>query len=97
MLKKDKVKVIDEQLSDEKLQRFLTLEPYGDDNVDFHILTKAYRGLPLDAFGRFLVMFLAENRDINAKDTQGRTFTATITDNANQHKVIALLKQNGAQ
>lgn len=97
MLKKDKVKVIDEELNDEKISRFLTLKPYGDESEDFHILTRAYRGLPLPYFERFLAMFLAENRDINATNAKGITFMASIQGNASFPEFVDTLKQHGAQ
>ena len=97
MLKKDKVKVIDEEMNDEKIQHFLTLKSYGDESEDFYQLTKAYRGLPIEYFSRFLEMFLAENRDINAKNVSGQTFLSTIEGNMKFHEFIAVLKENGAQ
>ncbi|OUS26790.1 hypothetical protein A9Q99_16355 [Gammaproteobacteria bacterium 45_16_T64] len=97
MLKKDKVKVIDEELNDEKISRFLTLKPYGDESEDFHILTRAYRGLPIPYFERFLEMFLAEKRDINAKNAKGISFMASIEGNVRFPEFVEILKQNGAQ
>ena len=97
MLKKDKVKVIDEDMNDEKIARFLTLQPYGDESADFHVLTKAYRGLPVEYFTTFLAMFLAEGRDINAKNSQGQSFLGFIEGNSNFTEFAELLKNNGAQ
>lgn len=97
MLKKDKVKVIDEEMNDEKISRFLSLKPYGDESEDFYILTKAYRGLPIEYFTRFLEMFLAEGRDVNAKNTQGQSFIDFIGNNIRFPEFVELLKKNGAQ
>ena len=97
MLKKDKVKVIDEEMNDEKIKHFLTLKPYGDESEDFYQLTKAYRGLPAEYFSRFLELFLAEKRDINAKNVNGQSFISTIEGNVKFPEFIALLKENGAQ
>ena len=97
MLKKDKVKVIDEEMNDEKISRFLTLKPYGDESEDFYVLTKAYRGLPIEYFATFLKMFLADGRDINAKNKQDQSFVSFIEGNSNFPEFVELLKSNGAQ
>ena len=73
MSSKDKQKVIGEELDAAKVARFLEMEPVGDENADFHVLTKAYRGLPLAYFDQFLAMFTAQGHDVNACDQQGRT------------------------
>ena len=97
MLKKDKIKIIDEEMTDEKISRFLTLKPYGDESEDFHMLTRAYRGLPVEYFATFLTMFLAENRDINAKNSQGQSFLGSIEGNTTFPEFIETLKENGAK
>jgi len=97
MLKKDKVKVIDEEMNDEKIRRFLTLKPYGKESVDFYVLTKAYRGLPIEYFATFLEMFLADGRDINAKNDQDQSFVSFIEGNSNFLEFVELLKSKGAQ
>ncbi|MBV1920174.1 MAG: PA4642 family protein [Pseudomonadales bacterium] len=97
MLKKDKVKIIDEEMNDEKIRRFLTLKPYGEESADFYVLTKAYRGLPIEYFATFLKMFLAEGRDINAKNAQDQSFVSFIEGNSNFLEFVELLKSNGAQ
>lgn len=97
MLKKDKVKVIDEEMNDDKIRRFLSLTPYGDESVDFHVLTKAYRGLPIEYFTTFLEMFLADGRDINATNAQGLSFVKFIEGNTKFPEFVELLKSKGAQ
>lgn len=97
MLKKDKIKIIDEEMTDEKIRRFLTLKPYGEESEDFHMLTKAYRGLPVEYFTTFLEMFLAENRDINAIGPKGLSFLASIEGNVKFPEFIETLKKNGAK
>ncbi len=96
MSSKDKEKVIGEDLDTAKIARFLEMEPYGSDSTDFHILLKAYRGLPVEAFERFLEMFKAKQRDINACDPQGRTLLQLATDNQRHPEYVVLLKKFGA-
>ena len=40
-MKKDKLKVTEEVLSDEKIKRFLDYRPYDQSSVDHHILLTA--------------------------------------------------------
>ena len=70
---------------------------HAKETEDFHILTKAYRGLPVEYFTTFLEMFLAENRDINAIGPKGQSFLASIEGNVTFPEFIEALKKNGAQ
>ncbi len=97
MSSKDKQKVIGEELDATKVARFLEMQPVGDENADFHILTKAYRGLPVEYFDQFLTMFVEQGRDINATDKQGRTLTQIAAQHGNQPGYVDVLKKHGAQ
>ena len=97
MSTKDKEKVIGEDLDETKVARFLEMQPYGDENADFHVLIKAYRGLPADAFERFLQLFRDSGRDINAKDAKGRTLLQLAQENVRHPEYVNILKQFGAE
>lgn len=97
MSTKDKVKVVGEELDDIKISRFLQMQPYGDENPDFHALLKAYRGLPAEAFERFVVLFKENGRDINAKDSKGRTLLEQIRDHIRHPEYAEILQRHGAQ
>ncbi|AUM13582.1 PA4642 family protein [Ketobacter alkanivorans] len=96
MSSKDKQKVIGEELDEAKVARFLEMQPVGDENADFHVLTKAYRGLPVDYFDQFLGLFTAQGRNINAADKQGRTLAQIAAEHGNQPGYIDVLKKHGA-
>ena len=96
MSSKDKEKVIGEDLDATKVARFLEMQPYGDENADFHALLKAYRGLPAEAFERFLMMFKDSGRDINARDAQGRTLLQLAQANTRHPEYIGILQNFGA-
>ena len=64
--------VIDEVWDDARIQTFLRHQPQQG-NADFHVLTKAYRGMRPEDFARFLGFFVAAGRDLDSKDAQGRT------------------------
>lgn len=70
-------KVVDEIWDDERVQAFLSLQPGGDD-ADFHVLTKAYRGMRPTDFERFLRFFIAAGRNLHATDRKGRTLWQII-------------------
>ncbi len=69
--------VTDEVWDDERVQSFLSLEPYGE-NADFHVLLKAYRGMRPDDFARFLRFFSEAGRQLDATDHRGRTLWSII-------------------
>ena len=96
MSTKDKEKVIGEDLDETKVARFLEMQPYGNENADFHVLVKAYRGLPPDAFTRFLQLFKDSGRDINAKDTKGQTLLQLARQNVRHPEYVEILQQFGA-
>ena len=72
-------KVTDEIWTDDRVKSFLLMEPYGTDNADFHVLLKAYRGMRPNDFSRFLSFFAGSGRNLDAKDSFGRTLWEIIT------------------
>ena len=74
--------VTDEVWDDDRVKSFLDLQPAGDD-ADFHVLLKAYRGMRVDDFERFLRFFSEAGRNLDATDRQGRTIW-TIMDKHRQ-------------
>lgn len=69
--------VTDEVWDDDRVRSFLNIQPYGDD-ADFHVLLKAYRGMRVDDFERFLKFFVEAGRNLDAQDNQGRTLWEII-------------------
>ena len=96
MLKKDKQKVIGEALDEAKVKAFLNYEPYTDDYADYHILTKAYRGLPPHEFARFVTFYKEAGRDLNPINGKGVKFIDSISANTSHMEYIDILKQAGA-
>lgn len=58
-----------------------------------HKLIKAYRGLRIDDFGRFLTFFKEAGYDLDGKDEQGQTFVDIIKDQRNADEYIELIDQ----
>lgn len=79
-MRKDKKQVIGEEITEDSIKLFLTVEPADDTPPSLHKLVKAYRGLRIDDFERFLQFFHEAGYDLGAKDAQGNDFVALIKD-----------------
>jgi len=97
MLKKDKVKVIDETLNDDKVRRFMLLEPSNGEERDFHILISAYRGLNEADFERFITFFKEDNLNINSTNREGKTILQVIKNHVHSQNYINSLKSRGCE
>ncbi|WP_415845504.1 PA4642 family protein [Stutzerimonas zhaodongensis] len=91
-MRKDKQKVIGEEVSDQSIKLFLEPEPADDTPRSLHKLIKAYRGLRVDDFERFLGFFVEAGLDLNAKDANGHDFVDLIADQRRAEPYIALVK-----
>ena len=96
-MKKDKIKVTDETLSDSAIKRFLDERPADASSEDHHILLKAYRGLNFEYFERFIEFFKAEGRQLNAPNSKGQTLLSIIETHKASTDYANLLRQHGAQ
>lgn len=91
-MRKDKKQVIGEEMSDEAIKLFLDFEPADQTPASLHKLIKAYRGLRVDDFERFIGFFMAAGYDLNTRDAQGRDFVALISDQQPAEPYIALVQ-----
>jgi hypothetical protein len=80
MMRKDKKQVIGEEIADEPIKLFLAVEPADATPPSLHKLIKAYRGLRIDDFERFVGFFVAAGYDLAARDAEGRDFIALVAD-----------------
>lgn len=53
-MRKDKKQVIGDEIGDDQIKLFLDFEPVDATSPSLHKLIKAYRGLRIDDFERFL-------------------------------------------
>ncbi|WP_047306040.1 MULTISPECIES: PA4642 family protein [Pseudomonas] len=90
-MRKDKKQVIGDEISDEQIKLFLDFEPVDATSPSLHKLIKAYRGLRIDDFERFLVFFLEAGLDLDGKDEHGQTFVDLIKDQRNAVDYIELM------
>lgn len=96
-VRKDKEKVIGEPMTDEQVAAFLQARPYAGQSIAPHILTRAYRGLRVQDFERFLVLFKAQGFDLDATDAQGQTFLQAISGHAQAQAYVEVLRAAGAK
>ncbi len=90
-------KTVDEDWSDERVKSFLSLQPLDELNPDYHVLIKAYQAMVAPDFARFVTFFVAEGRDINAKDSNGKTILDLISQHGRSAAYADSLKSAGAQ
>ncbi|SDT50380.1 PA4642 family protein [Pseudomonas granadensis] len=90
-MRKDKKQVIGDEIGDEQIKLFLDFEPVDATSPSLHKLIKAYRGLRVDDFERFLGFFVAAGYDVDGKDEQGNTFVERIADQRNAAEYIELI------
>lgn len=95
-LKKDKVKVLDEVWTLDRVKDFLDLKPVEDVEKDFHVLLKAYQSMRLENFEEFIGFFVAEKRNINAESPQHETVLSIIKQHRNSSEYQSILVANGA-
>jgi hypothetical protein len=92
MMRKDKKQVIGEEIGDESIKLFLDVEPADATPPALHKLVKAYRGLRIDDFERFVGFFVKAGYDLDAKDEQGNDFIALIQDQRQAEPYIEVIK-----
>ncbi len=85
-------KVVGEELSDARIKGFLSLTPHDGQNPDFYVLMKAYQGLRVHDFKRFIQFFLDASRDIHAKDQRSQTIIDVISSHRRSVDYVAVLQ-----
>ena len=90
-MRKDKKQVIGDEIGDAQIKLFLDFEPVDSISPSLHKLIKAYRGLRIDDFERFLGFFVEAGYDVDGKDAQGKTFVELIADQRNAADYIELI------
>mgnify|MGYP000571990081 FL=1 len=75
---------------------FLSLKPLDGSSHDYHVLLQAYQHMTPAFFERFLAMFVAEGRDLNAKSVENNTIVELISEHRRSIDYLAALNANGA-
>lgn len=92
-MRKDKKQLIGDEIGDEQIKLFLNFEPVDATSPSLHKLVKAYRGLRIDDFERFLGFFKEAGLDLDGKDEHGLTFVEVIKDQRHAADYIELIEQ----
>ncbi|HTN29942.1 MAG TPA: PA4642 family protein [Pseudomonas sp.] len=88
-MRKDKKQVIGEEIGDEAIKAYLTMEPADETPPALHKLLKAYRGLRIGDFERFLVFFREAGYDLTITDD----FIAMIQDQRQAEPYIEAIRE----
>lgn len=91
-MRKDKKQVIGDEIADESIKLFLQPEPADDTPPSLHKLIKAYRGLRIDDFERFLGFFVAAGYDVEAKNSKGQDFIDLVADQRHARPYIEMIE-----
>lgn len=92
-MRKDKKQVIGDEIGDAQIKLFLDFEPVDATSPSLHKLIKAYRGLRVDDFERFLGFFKEAGYELDGQDEQGNDFIALIKDQRNAEEYIGLIEK----
>ncbi|KMM86814.1 hypothetical protein SAMN04490203_0897 [Pseudomonas taetrolens] len=92
-MRKDKKQLIGDEIGDEQIKLFLDFEPVDATSPSLHKLIKAYRGLRIDDFERFLAFFKEAGYDLDGKDEHGQTLVDIIKDQRNAEEYIELIEK----
>ncbi|VVN72928.1 PA4642 family protein [Pseudomonas fluorescens] len=92
-MRKDKKQVIGDEIGDAQIKLFLDFEPVDATSPSLHKLIKAYRGLRIDDFQRFLGFFVEAGYNLDGKDEQGKDFVELIQDQRNAAEYIELIQK----
>jgi len=98
-MRPDKQKVIDEVWDDARVRSFLnkaTPTQFGEalpGEADFHLLLNAYYAMRVDDFKRFIVYYMHEGHEVNAKNENGLTLIDYLRPHKKAAPFIDALKQ----
>ena len=92
-MRKDKKQLIGDEIGDAQIKLFLDFEPVDATSPSLHKLIKAYRGLRVNDFERFLRFFREAGYDFDGKDEHGNDFIALIKDQRNAEEYLELIEK----
>jgi len=91
-MRKDKKQIIGEEISDDMIKVYLGAEPADATPPALHKLIKAYRGLRVDDFERFVGFFSAAGYALDARDASGKDFIELIQDQRQAEPYIEVMR-----
>lgn len=97
MAKKEKEVVVDEVWTEARISEFLDVKPAENVEADFHALMKAYQQMRADDFQKFVDMFVAQGRNVNAPGPDGRTTISFMREHVKSAEYVQILQSHGAE
>ena len=91
-MRKDKKQIIGEEISDDMIKVYLGAEPADATPPSLHKMIKAYRGLRVDDFERFVGFFSAAGYALEARDPSGKDFIELIQDQRQAEPYIEVIR-----
>lgn len=82
-----------EEWNDERVKGYLNRLPPVGENADFNVLYTAYKHMRANDFERFLVFFIAEGRDVNAVNRDGKSLLTLAQEHPTSHEFVTVLTQ----
>lgn len=83
-----------EEWSDERVFAYLNQLPPEGVNADFHVLYHAFKHMRPTDYQRLLTQFVADGRDINAQNPEGKRIHEVIAQYPrHQQEFLAVLAQ----
>jgi len=92
-MKKDKQKVIGEVFDKERILSFFDQQPPANENADFYLLLRAYRGMTEDSFSQFVDLFVEKGHNLNSQNADGQTLVDIIAKHRHATPYIAAIKK----
>lgn len=83
----------DELWSDERVKSHLLHQPPAGENADFNALYTAYKHMRASDFARFIDFFLAEGRDLHAKNSNGKSLLELVKEHPESNAFVVLLSR----
>lgn len=96
-MRKDKAKVLDEVWDDARVASFLELRPGPGTDPDYHVLLTAYRSMRAEDFARFIPMFVAAGRNLDACGPEGTSLLAEVSSHRYGAPYAETLRAHGAR
>ena len=96
-MRKDKAKVLDEEWDEARVASFLEPRPGDGEQADFRLLSRAYQSMRDSDFARFVPLFVAAGRDVNASGPQGQTLLEELAEHRYGAPYAAVLRAHGAR
>ncbi len=84
-----------EEWNDDRVKGYLNRLPPEGVSADFNVLYTAYKHMRANDFERFLVFFLAEGRDVNAKNSDGKTLLDLAKEHPSSNEFVTVLSSIG--